>query len=199
MVLPPDCEAVIVSCGASQQLHFRLLSTTQLDPNSHRPKLQHRSALAGQRAHPQLNTLVIFLDSLSRRQFARKMPKTLQVLETTHRPPQQTLYEFLRVGTVGFDTGSNTRAMYLGRSGEKWSDFASHAPIWQTFRERSVVTAWMANDCDDWSATYLRNVTSQHLVRSLVVFTVYHKARIVLLSIHSSFDVFACTCIYIYI
>jgi hypothetical protein len=180
MMLPSDCEAVIVACGVSQQLHFRLLtSKPAFDPNNHRPQFQHRLARDG---HPRLNTLVIFLDSLSRRQFARKMPKTLKVLESLHRPPQQSMYEFLRIGTVGFDTGSNTRAMYMGRSGEQWSDFATHAPVWQTFRERGVVTSWMTNDCDDWSATYLRNVTSQHLVRFFVFLNASGMPRVFLFS-----------------
>lgn len=73
---------------------------------------------------PKLNVLFLFMDSVSRRHFFRRLPKSVKALEEMHESGHSELYQFFRFHSVGFHTGPNSRAFYTGTNGSTSGDFS---------------------------------------------------------------------------
>ncbi|KAJ2857018.1 hypothetical protein J3B02_001276 [Coemansia erecta] len=163
-------QAVVVRCGLSSKIVTRVSppvhsiaeyvppadSDTRTDSNS-KSKLKHAAfaALGNERAsHTRPNVVFLMLDAVSHRQFYRRLPKSVQVLRTLHRPGINRMYELYRYHSVGFSTDNNTRAMYIG---EVLATKSNPLPIWAYYRDRGYVTARVETGCDDWANEYVGN------------------------------------------
>lgn len=116
-------EAVLARCGAKELLLTRVAQRTQrASPNP--PLAPPRGAAApagkegkaaGKEGRPErLNVLLLFIDSLGRRHFFRRMPATAAALEALARGGGSTLHQFFRYNVVGFHTDPNTCVRGVG-------------------------------------------------------------------------------------
>ncbi|KAL4451645.1 hypothetical protein ABPG75_007307 [Micractinium tetrahymenae] len=97
-----------------------------------------------------LNVLVIFIDSLGRRHFFRRMPRSAAALEAVARRGSSQLHQFFRYHVVGFHTDPNSHVMYTGSPIEN-----QHAqPFWHSYRRAGYVSGSVYNLCEDWGAEY---------------------------------------------
>ncbi|GBG89577.1 hypothetical protein CBR_g49366 [Chara braunii] len=156
--LPPDCESFLVQCGsATRQLFFR---KTQRQASSPSPSLK---------ASPQqYNILVLFIDAVSHRHFYRKLPLTAEVLFQMTKKSGFSLHEYFRYSLTGFNTDPNTLALYTGHLWDEGETSHRHEPLWEGLRRNGYVTAWMNDDCDDWSVSCMKRTTSYALSHELL-------------------------------
>ena len=105
-------------------------------------------------SRPLLNVVTLFIDSVSRAQFHRRLPRTKKVLEAiaTAQDSKADLYEFERYHAVGFNTLPNTRALWAGLD-EKDGNVTG-PPIWEQYRKAGYVTARADPMCQDWEMYY---------------------------------------------
>lgn len=161
VVLPEDCESVIVECGTQKLIEIDIVpKSAKINRDSDKKPF---------------NTLIIFLDAVSRRQFLRKLPLTAAVLESLHTPPRKRVNQFFRYGVTGFNTDPNTQALYAGHQVKEYEPntydrfYSSlYPPVWRSFYEKGYVTSWMTNDCDDYSSHYFRGSTSSFLTHEFI-------------------------------
>lgn len=117
--------------------------------------------------------IVLFIDSMSRAAFHRKLPQSKAVLEQQSSSDvfekttsSSTLFEFWRYHSVGLNTGPNTIAMFTGleqhctladefRHCEAENASATHVPpLWQLFDEAGYTSARIDPLCQDWEEYY---------------------------------------------
>ncbi|GAB4815444.1 hypothetical protein N2152v2_002490 [Parachlorella kessleri] len=101
-------------------------------------------------AGAKLNIVFLFVDSVSRRHFFRRMPRTAAALEGIAKRGTADLYQFFRYHTVGFSTDPNTHALYTGTTMEH----PGAIPVWQAYRNAGYVTGSAYNLCEGWGADY---------------------------------------------
>lgn len=91
-------EAVLARCGDAERLLLRVKRLasrpTPEPPLATREAEPKAAATAGK--PPRLNVLVLFIDSLGRRHFFRRMPKAAAALEAVHRSHKASLFQFFR-------------------------------------------------------------------------------------------------------
>lgn len=91
-------EAVLARCGDAERLLLRVQRVATRPapepPLAKREAEPHAAAAAGK--PPRLNVLVLFIDSLGRRHFFRRMPKAAAALEAVARSRQASLFQFFR-------------------------------------------------------------------------------------------------------
>lgn len=113
-------EAVLVRCGSAERLLTRVQRKTQRkapEPPLAKPRRSSSGQAAGKAGAGEaerLNVLVLFIDSLGRRHFFRRMPRTAAALEAVARRDGSGLHQFFRYHVVGFHTDPNTHVMYTG-------------------------------------------------------------------------------------
>ena len=132
-------EAVVARCGDSTNYLIPAVRKVTSLGNKSLPKSLKPT-----------NVLVILLDGVSRLQFRRLLPRTLEFLRKTHATPNGSsfLYELLRYHVVGTHTGPNTRPMFTG------SQSPRSPSVWNTTYKTNFVTAMSSGLCEDWSTTY---------------------------------------------
>eukprot|EP00762_Andalucia_godoyi_P005639 ANDGO_06450.mRNA.1 hypothetical protein ACA1_203060 len=98
------------------------------------------------------NVILLYLDTLSRRHFFRKLQKTAAVLERLSAESDVDVFQFFRYHAVGITTVPNDKALFLGIS--EYSTEKEAKPIWELFSESGYKTAHVDNSCQDFSVKY---------------------------------------------
>ncbi|KAJ1732149.1 hypothetical protein LPJ61_002182 [Coemansia biformis] len=164
-ILNDTTQAVVVRCGASSTIASRVSPPVSRLPRYVPPSLTDTRTPARVKTSGHIipdsiharrdppNVLYLMLDAVSRRQFHRRLPKSVRVLRTLHRPGTNRLTELYRFHSVGYSTDNNTKAMYLG---EIYPTQPNTLPIWAYYRDRGFVTARIESGCEDWATEYNR-------------------------------------------
>ncbi len=91
-------EAVLARCGTAERLLLRVKRVAARPapepPLAKREAEPQAASKAGK--PPRLSVLVLFVDSLGRRHFFRRMPKAAAALEAVARSRRASLYQFFR-------------------------------------------------------------------------------------------------------
>ena len=142
-------EAVLARCGDKELLLTRVARRAQRAPPEP-PLAPPRTGTApaggevqadqqGQAGQPErLNVLVLFIDSLGRRHFFRRMPATAAALEGLARRDGASLSQFFRYHVTGFHTDPNTCA-----AGLAWAELCLGGLGWLHVRRRACVDSWL--------------------------------------------------------
>lgn len=164
--LGDSAEAVIVYCGASRKIAIDVIPTKS-------PFEASNSGSARSPTPNAPNVLLLFVDSVSRRHFLRRLPRLVSHLAKFARPSHSaasdapTLFEFFRYHLTHFATDENTRAIYTGswiaNTGE-----AALPTLWELFHRAGYATMRTESNCEDWSVQYARAVSSQYLSHELM-------------------------------
>ncbi|EFN55879.1 hypothetical protein CHLNCDRAFT_145486 [Chlorella variabilis] len=167
-------EAVLARCGEQERLLTRIAAVRQRLPPE--PPLALRPGAAGsdggqgsgssgggteEAGRPaggaasggqpeRLNVLILFLDSLGRRHFFRRMPRSAAAVEAVARRGASSLHQFFRYHVTGFHTDPNTHVMYTGSPFEN----QRAQPFWHAYRQAGYVSGSVYNLCEDWGAEY---------------------------------------------
>jgi hypothetical protein len=148
-------EAVLARCGDAERLLLRIERLTARpspEPPLAKREAEPRAAAAAGRP-PRLNVLVLFIDSLGRRHFFRRMPKAAAALEAVARSRRASLYQFFRYHVVGFHTDPNSHVMYTGTPfNERQPPYSP--PFWEAYRQAGYVSGSVYNLCEDWGTEY---------------------------------------------
>jgi len=134
----PDVEAVYITCGEQNKLITRLAGRRVEPAVDAQPK-------------EKLNVLLMYFDAVSRRQFFRNLPKTVQKLESLNNSGIMHLNQFFRYGVIGFNTNRNSLGLFAGIQLERGK---KGVPIWEDYRNRGYVAGAADDHCEDWDATY---------------------------------------------
>ena len=163
-------EAVLARCGEQERLLTRIAAVRQRLPPE--PPLALRPGAAGsdggqgsgssgggteEAGRPaggaasggqpeRLNVLILFLDSLGRRHFFRRMPRSAAAVEAVARRGASSLHQFFRYHVTGFHTDPNTHVMYTGSPFENqrawlWACQAVAVPAWGRWRPGACLGA----------------------------------------------------------
>jgi hypothetical protein len=171
-------EAFVIRCGPKDQatllinrpdlaivarLQSRWGSTQPAESNLVDGKRHSKSIAAAGGALPSSskpkppNVIFIMLDAVARPHFERKLPKTVQMLESLQLPlvsggeSEFHMFDFLRYHSVAFNTHRNTMPFYTGRDFEQ----PGNEPLWEYFtREAGYASAYVRGMCEDWSSLY---------------------------------------------
>lgn len=146
MPISPEIDTVLARCGdAEPKLVYRI------------PEVETKAGHYNQLAPlpNALNVVTLFVDSISRPMFHRRLPKTVAALELAGHSPEATgknissspatLFDFFRFHTVGINTGPNTRALWAGLE----DDGSEGVPLWEQFRDAGYVTGRADSMCQD--------------------------------------------------
>jgi hypothetical protein len=102
------------------------------------------------------NTMIIYIDALSRATFMRKMKKTVKWIEKFYQTdhPNATSYQFMKYHSLGYFSEINTVPAFLG----KWWLEAGGNYYINHFKEKGAITADMVNPCGGkGEATFYNN------------------------------------------
>lgn len=203
LLLPENQETVLVHCGELTELRMNVQLSQRIrkiqyeagpgndgasktsSPGEASVRDADDDAIEKPSLRP-MNTLVLFFDAVGRRHMMRRMPKTMEVLESLHVPTRETngakknranglglgdgrrLFQFFRYHVVGYNTDPNTRVLYTGDielNPERRSiaeDVFEHK-----FRDASnakhtrYMVARAESNCEDWGAQYAGRASSQ--------------------------------------
>ncbi len=209
-----QAEAFLVTCGTTSNLLIRCLRNETLvrqvldahhqtdavrDQSSAEPvKAETEPGKAGTESGggeeeiplPRgMNVMIVYLDAVSRRQFHRKLPQTVAVLEALRegRLSQHnvsSVFQFFGYHALGYITKLNMRAMYTGTIAKTsyllpspfalkydclpspWVVLQRSAQragaIWDYFGSQGYVTGLSDNECEDKIARLANRDTSWH-------------------------------------
>ncbi|RKO85827.1 hypothetical protein BDK51DRAFT_32117 [Blyttiomyces helicus] len=164
-----SAQTILIRCGTHEpKLVFRVTPApppapaTPSIPASANTSTPAAPTPAAPEPEGELSVLFIFMDAVSRRNFFRKLPRTVELLEKFTvpssalagdlRPEQPVLHQFFRYHAIGLNTGPNTRALW---SDHPPTDSKSGAPpVWEDFMDDGYVTGRMDGVCEDWNAFY---------------------------------------------
>jgi hypothetical protein len=101
------------------------------------------------------NTMIIYIDAISRVHFLRIMKKTVKWLEKFYKTddPNFTTYQFFKYHSLGYFTEINTVPAFLG----KWWLEAGGNYYINYFKEKGAITSDIVNPCGRTVATYYNN------------------------------------------
>jgi hypothetical protein len=152
--IPRNVESMLVNCGEESRLIF------------HVAKAEKKSDISNQNQQiKNPNILFLFIDSVSRRQFHRRLPKTVSTLEHVLRSysDQVEFSEFFRYGAIAGHTGPNTCMLFTG------SAEGTKPIIWKdVFQSGSYVIMRTDNACEDWGVNYLNQTVSEYFNHEMI-------------------------------
>jgi hypothetical protein len=102
------------------------------------------------------NTMIIYIDAISRVHFFRTMKKTAKWLERFYKPDGDTkfqTYQFLKYHSLGYFTEINTVPAFLGKW---WLETGGNYYV-NYFKEKGSMTADVVNPCGRGVATFYNN------------------------------------------
>lgn len=93
------------------------------------------------------------MDTVSRKQFYRKMEEVVEYLEYLNSTNKYEIYQFFRLISNGFSTEYNTRAMYTG---SQLRQNRRGRPYWDFFSGQGNIAAYVNGFCEDWMSVFLK-------------------------------------------
>lgn len=148
--IPHGSNAVLARCGDAQPKLLHTVGQSAIPPLRSPPLT--RPTIDNDR----LNVVVLFLDSTSRHQFHRMLPRTRAAIESLVTTQGSRVFEMFRYHTVGLNTGPNTLAMWAGLSAHNTIE-PSAGPIWEQFERAGYTAGRIDPMCQDWDAYYLQS------------------------------------------
>lgn len=151
-------DALLVQCGDEENLFVRNFRRQEVVDRVKKISIKKK-----------LNTLIIYMDAVSRRHFFRRFPKTTAFLSSMRDQGfSAKLHQFFRYHSVGITTKPNARTLFTGTQYGEYTTFRSHLPfrspqttdtvLWEEFYRGGYVTAVLDNSCHDWAVRYTRNL-----------------------------------------
>ena len=142
-----QAEWMEVKCGSETNYHIQNVKNESVidrlnAANAHRDPAVTR-----------MNLMVIMMDTVSRAQVFRKMPKTVAAMERINATDNFEVFQFFRLVANGFATEMNTKAMYTGSLNRRER---SGRPYWDILRSQGNAALYINGFCEDWMSTFLK-------------------------------------------